>query len=152
VPDSLTFVGVDFATQSLADALPAAGLRGDVPTFYSWLGVVSYLERDRVFTTLRFLAGASPPGSEIVFDYARPPSSLGLGPRLVFEALARRVAAVGEPWITFFEPDELTVALLEAGFREAEDVPPARINALYFDARADSLRVGGIGHLMSARV
>jgi O-methyltransferase involved in polyketide biosynthesis len=48
VPDDVTFVAIDFATTSLADAL-----RIDGPAFFSWLGVVPYLERDAIETTLR---------------------------------------------------------------------------------------------------
>ncbi len=150
-PESLTFVGIDFASQALSEALPAAGWRAGLVTFFSWLGVIPYLERDRILATLRLVATAAP-GSEIVFDYGRPPSSLGFGPRIAFEVMARRVAAVGEPWITFFEPDELGSTLRAAGFSEVDDFAAERINALYFEGRKDGLRVGGIGHLMWARV
>jgi methyltransferase (TIGR00027 family) len=151
IPETQTYVSVDFQAQTLSDALPAAGFRSGEITFFSWLGVVPYVVREGVLETLRFVA-TIPAGSEIVFDYGQPPSALNLVQRAGVAMMARRVAAIGEPWVTWFEPSDLTAELLRLGFREAEDFGPERINALYFAGRADGLRVGGLGHVMSARV
>lgn len=43
VPASLTYAPMDFERDSLAEKLAAAGLRPEVPTFFTWLGVVPYL-------------------------------------------------------------------------------------------------------------
>ena len=45
VPDSVTYVPVDFERESLAERLRAAGL-GSEATFFSWLGVTPYLSRE----------------------------------------------------------------------------------------------------------
>ena len=91
--------------------------------------------------------------SEIVFDYAIPPESLNLVQRFAFNALARRVAAVGEPFQTFFEPAALISELRRMGFGAFEDLGGKEINARYFSGRSDGLRVGGgVGRLMKAGV
>ena len=68
----------------------------------------------------------------------------------MFEALAERVRAAGEPWQTFYDPATLVRDLHDLGFAVAEDVTPAAINRRYFADRTDGLAVGGIGHLMWA--
>src|SRR5262245_12011930 len=55
-PASLTFVPVDFETQSLPEQLLAAGLREDEPAFFSWLGVTMYLTRDAVVNVFDYIA------------------------------------------------------------------------------------------------
>jgi len=70
VPESLTYVGVDFERESLADRL-----RLDGPAFFVWLGVVPYLTRQGFDETLGFVAGR--PGNEVVFDGQQVPESLG---------------------------------------------------------------------------
>jgi O-methyltransferase involved in polyketide biosynthesis len=70
----------------------------------------------------------------------------------VFDSLADRVAAAGEPWQAFFEPAALKKDLLAMGFSQVADLGPAEINARYFEDRADGLRVGSLAHVMSARV
>jgi len=74
-PASLTFVSIDFTTTALADALHSAGFDSSAPAFFSWLGVVPYLERPAIDATFRFIA-ALPQETEIAFDYAVPPETL----------------------------------------------------------------------------
>jgi hypothetical protein len=68
----------------------------------------------------------------------------------VFEALAARVSAAGEPWQTFFDPDDLGRELRGVGFAAAQPFSSEAINARYFAGRADGLAVGGMGQLMWA--
>jgi methyltransferase (TIGR00027 family) len=149
-PESLVFVPVDFESQRLPEQLGCAGFRAGEPAFFSWLGVTMYLTRATVLGTLGFVARL-PQGSGIVFDYAVPPATLSLVRRVVVRAVMRRVAAAGEPWKSFFDPRELADELHTLGFRQLEDLGPEDLNARFFDARADALRVGGLGRVMSAR-
>jgi len=69
-----------------------------------------------------------------------------------FDSLAGRVAAAGEPFRGFFDPEGLALMLRDRGFRHIEDLDGSEINARYFVGRADGLRVAGsMAHLMSAR-
>jgi methyltransferase (TIGR00027 family) len=152
IPESMKFAPVDFESQTLAEGLARAGFQRDQKVFFSWLGVTPYLTRSAAMETFRFV-GSLPEGSEIAFDYAIPPGSLNLVQRFAFNELARRVAAAGEPFQTFFDPSELREDLQKLGFGYFEDLGTAEINARYFDGRADGLRVsGGLGRLMKARV
>jgi methyltransferase (TIGR00027 family) len=152
IPESMTFAPVDFERQTLAEGLARAGFRRDQKAFFSWLGVVPYLTRSAALETLRFVASL-PPGSGIVFDYARPAESLDPVSQQALAALSARVAAAGEPFQTFFDPAELEAELRPLGFASFENLGSEEINARYFSGRSDGLRVGGgAGRLMKAEV
>lgn len=119
VPESLTFVPVDFERDSLSACLMKAGFDSTKPAFFSWLGVVPYLTRESIENTLRFIA--SIPGSEIVFDYGEPIENYEGQHRKVMEERGAFVASVGEPWLSRFNPAEIHAILLKAGFNNVTD-------------------------------
>jgi len=150
IPDSLTFAPIDFEQQTLAEGLSRAGFKVNEAAFFSLLGVVVYLTKPAVMETFKFVASL-PSGSEIVFDYSILPSALSQIQRSVREAGARRVAAIGEPWITYFDPSALASELRGMGFKQVEDIGPEEANNRYFKDRSDSFRIWGTGRLMKAR-
>ncbi len=99
-------MAVDLEREPLAAALTAATLHAGAAIFVSWLGVTPYLTRDAIRATLSTIA-AWPGGAEVVFDYGAIPDAAARAAaspeqvRAVAETVAR-VAAIGEPWITFF--------------------------------------------------
>jgi methyltransferase (TIGR00027 family) len=151
IPDSLTFAPVDFERQTLGDGLSCVGFRADEAAFFSLLGVVVYLTKTAVMETFKYVA-SRPAGSQIVFDYGILPSALSESQRIAREALENQVAAIGEPWITYFDPLSLASELRDMGFKHVEDFGPEEANQRYFKDRADSLRISGSSHLMKARV
>jgi len=151
VPRETTLVPVDFERQQLPDALESAGFRAGDGAFFSWLGVTPYLTEMAFKKTLAFIASILPQ-SGLVFDYAVARSALGLLERMALDALSARVAAAGEPFQLFFEPNSLNELLRQFGFRQIEDLGAEEINARYFAQRGDGLRVkGGLGRLVSAQ-
>jgi methyltransferase (TIGR00027 family) len=149
LPEALSFVPVDFEADMLAERLTSNGWRADEPSFFSWLGVTMYLTREAVMRTLGYLASL-PGGGGVVFDYAVPPASLSLMRRLIVGAVRRHVAALGEPWRTFFDSDGLSTELTALGFRQLADLGPDEINARFFRERSDGLRVGRVGRIVCA--
>ncbi|KXV74974.1 SAM-dependent methyltransferase [Acetobacter malorum] len=119
VPESFTFVPVDFERDSLSACLMKAGFDSTKPAFFSWLGVVPYLTRESIENTLRFVA--SIPGSEIVFDYGEPIENYEGQHRRLMEERGGFVASVGEPWLSRFNPAEIHAILLKAGFNNVTD-------------------------------
>ncbi len=152
VPGNVRFVAADLSRARLPAALAAAGLRRDQSTFFSWLGVTPYLEAASVLSTLGDVARLAHPGGGVVFDYIRPPASLTALERIAFEALSALVASAGEPFKGFFDPGELAAALSDMGFHRIEDLGPDELNAAYLRDRADGLRLGNAGHIMTAFV
>jgi methyltransferase (TIGR00027 family) len=120
LPKTLTFVPVDFEKEDLAEALAQSGFDTNAPAFFLWLGVVPYLEKAAIFQTLSVIARV--PGSEVAFDYSEPLENYPPHTRPTIEAMSKRVAAVGEPWLTHFDPDALATRLRRLGFTEIEDL------------------------------
>ncbi len=152
IPESLTFVPIDFESQSLEDRLQEVGFRTDEPSLFSWLGVTMYLNKKTVMSTMKYITSSTPTGSEIIFDYAVPPSSQNFIRRFGFRLLAHKMAVIGEPWQTFFDPQQLAMELKNIGFTQVEDLGPKDINDKFFNDRADKLKVGSFGHLMKAKI
>jgi methyltransferase (TIGR00027 family) len=152
IPKSLKFASIDFEKETLKNQLPKAGFKTDEPSFFSWLGVTMYLPADTVMATMKSIALLAMRGSEIVFDYALSPSLLSPSALLSFQATAARVAAVGEPWRSAFDPNLLAIELQAMGFTVVEDLGPEELNARFFKNRTDALRVGGRAHLIKVRL
>ena len=152
IPESLTFVPIDFEKQSLRDRLQEFGFKADESSFFSWLGVTMYLDKKTVMSTMKYITSSAPSGSVIIFDYTVPPSSQNFIRRFVFRLLAHKMAVIGEPWQTFFDPQQLSRELKDIGFTQVEDFDPENINSLFFSDRTDELKVGSFGHLMKAKV
>jgi methyltransferase (TIGR00027 family) len=150
VPPRLTFAPVDFERETLGGGLAAAGFEPAVPTFFLWLGVVPYLTKEAVGATLAFIA-ALPGGAEVVFDYSDPPESLTHDLRAQHEERAARVAALGESFLSHFEPEQLHDRLRELGFAEIEDLGLPAIAARYFPRRPAAAPHRG-GHVLRARL
>ncbi|MFZ0319294.1 MAG: class I SAM-dependent methyltransferase [Candidatus Sulfotelmatobacter sp.] len=152
VPQSLTFVPIDFEQQTLESGLAHSGLDKNSPAFFSWLGVTPYLTREACMMTLTFIA-SMPAGSGVVFDFAVDPALLNPGQRQALAALSERVARYGEPFQLFFDPEKLQDELKNIGFHRTELLQGKELNARYFQNRTDGLQVrGSIGHLMAAWV
>jgi methyltransferase (TIGR00027 family) len=148
LPSSLSFAPVDFEHQNLVGGLAAAGFNPAHQTFFTWLGVVPYLTKEAIWSTLSFIASL-PGGAHVVFDYSDPPDTLSPKTRAVHEQRAARVEAVGETWISYFEANELRMKLAALGFSEVEDLGPPQIAARYFPHRVDTLPDKG-GHVLRA--
>jgi methyltransferase (TIGR00027 family) len=135
VPDNVTYVAIDFETEALADGLGRGGVQLDQPAFFAWLGVTMYLTEAAIDAVLRTIT-ALPPSSEIVFTFApsREPTDAGPEP-----TLAEQAAAVGEPWVTYFEPEALYRQLVGLGFSGVEFLTAADAWMRYFRDRSDGL-------------
>jgi methyltransferase (TIGR00027 family) len=149
LPENLVFAPVDFERGTLAQGLADAGFRSDQPACFSWLGVTMYLTDAAIMGTLGFVAKL-PKGSSICFDYRMHESLLNPIQRVIGEVMGQRAAAVGEPWISAFDPEVLQKRLLELGFSEAETYDADVLNQRYLYRRKDGLRTNG--RVMCARV
>jgi len=149
LPTSLTFAPVDFERQSLGEGLAQAGFRVDEPAFLQWLGVVPYLTRQAISETLDFIAGI--PDSEVVFDYAEPFQNYPADRRAHIRHVAESAAARGEPWLSLFDPPELSKLLSDNGFGLVEDLGLAALSDRYYGALKAGIPIGPGGHVVRAR-
>jgi len=145
-PANASFLEVDFERETLASALARAGVDTDTPTFFSWLGVTMYLTELAIDAVLRTVASYARQ-SEIVLTFAQPAER---DPEHDGPTLAERAAAVGEPWLSYFTPDQIEQKLRDAGFATVEFLTPERAQAEYFAGREDRLPVPRRTSLVSA--
>ena len=150
VPPTLTYAPVDLETENLIEALQIAGFDPARRSFFLWLGVVPYLTRDAIRATLSQIAGL-PGGAEVIFDYSDPPETLGKRARAAHKARAERVARVGEPFLSNFEPADLHAELTSLGFSKIDDLGPRELMRLYVrPAVLSALAPSRGGHLIWA--
>jgi len=151
IPDSLTFVPVDFARDDLRQGLAQAGFDFNRPSFVSWLGVSMYLENSATRTTLSIL-GAMAPGTMVVFDYKIETRLLPLRARWWARKSARRVAGHGEPFLGEWDPAQLNAELGQLGFGRIEEFDRSRLIQRYFPGYASHGRKPSGGRIIVAEV
>jgi methyltransferase (TIGR00027 family) len=150
-PPTLTWVPVDFETGELTSSLIAAGLDPAAPAFVSWLGVTMYLTAEAIGATLASLSRLAP-GSELVTDYMltadlRDADGVAYA-HLVMPDSERR----GEPWLSFFTPEQMTGLLTRHGFTRVRDVRQRDAVSAALWERTDLLRPIELSRLCHATV
>ena len=88
--------------------------------------MTQYLSPSAVLSTLHEIAGPAAPGSEIIFQFVVRAATLAGEERSLVTALAAGAAAVGEPWLSFFEPEELEAHLRQMGFGKVRHFGPGK--------------------------
>jgi methyltransferase (TIGR00027 family) len=135
VPPNVHFIEADFEHRTLHDILAGGGVALDEPAFISWLGVTVYLTEAAIDAVFRFVASL-PPGSELVFTFYTKEATEA--PRQ--SAMAARAAELGEPFVTWFEPEALEAKLRGFGFSEVRFLTPQEAIVRYFPSpRTDRL-------------
>ncbi len=108
----VTFVAVNFERESLESALQTAGHDASRTTCWIWEGVVMYLTRDAMRSTLANIASRSAEGSTLIVNYHTTVRRGLMG--IVFRLL-------GEPMRSEWQPDTMASDLGAAGFRVQDD-------------------------------
>lgn len=126
VPPCLTWVPVDFETESFGDRLEHAGLDRSRATFVSWLGVTPYLSIAAIAGALAEMAGMT-----LAVTYAPADDEWNAETQRVSEILKAIVAAGGEAIISLFSSARFSQLLADAGFEVADEVRPQDIESRY---------------------
>jgi len=137
----VTYVPIDFERQSLEATLAAAAHDDAIPTCWIWEGVVMYLTREVVRTTLAQVASRSAVGSTLIVNYHTTMRHWLV--RLVLRLMS-------EPVRSKSSPEEMADDLGVAGFDVLEDSGGADW-ARRFAAGPVDLRVGRIMRIAVAR-
>lgn len=132
LPAHVTYVGVDFNTQTLEERLPACGYDERLKTFFIWEGVVMYLSADAVDNTLSFIAHHSGSGSQVVFDYVYTALLDGTVRHGEVSRMRRARRFLGEG-LTFGISEGTLQAFLERrGFTKVRNVTSDDLHQRYF--------------------
>ena len=81
-----------------------------------------------------------------------PAATLAGDERSLVTDLAARAAAAGEPWLSFFEPEELEAHLRQMGFAEVVHFGPQQAYERYLLGRSDGLGVPSYFCMINARI
>jgi methyltransferase (TIGR00027 family) len=138
-PENVTFVAADFETGSLAADLIRTGLDPAAPAFVSWLGVTMYLTTEAIGQTFAELAMLAP-GSEVVADYMLPAGMRDEAGNTYVELVGPSTAELGEPWLTFLSPADMSQLLARHGLRPLRHVAQRDVGEATTWQRSDSLR------------
>ena len=136
IPKNVEYVSVDFSKDDIAKALENAGLKQDVPTFFSILGVTYYLALPVFEETLAKIDRVSKSGSRLVFDFPDETTFKKHRNMRAYE-LAQITDKLGEPMQHGFTREEIQHAVSENGFSIIRHETPVRIQKTYFENRAD---------------
>lgn len=121
---SLVQAPVDFGRDRLDTALATAGHSTTQPTTWIWEGVVPYLTREQVSTTIALLSAGCAPGSRLIVNYQQTSFTAVLG-RLAMRSLSRLARRddplAGEPRRSSWTPEALRTLLAGHGFRVVSD-------------------------------
>ena len=80
-----------------------------------------------------------PRGSELVMEFILPPDSWTPEEAGFLTKAVQMAAEVGEPWLTYFRPNEISDHLLKLGFSRVSHLTPEDTAAQYFENRQDGL-------------
>jgi methyltransferase (TIGR00027 family) len=133
-PPNVTFAPIDFEHDTLEAGLVRAGFDPRAKTFVSCLGVLVYLTGEAIADLFAFIARL-PVESECVFTFGgtRGPDEPDK------PSLATMAAALGEPWQSSMEFDDVVAVLARAGLPAPEQPSPETI-ASYLGDRTDGLQ------------
>jgi methyltransferase (TIGR00027 family) len=109
----LRHVAIDFSKERLGDALGRAGHSTTVPTAWVFEGVISYLTRSEVESSIEAMAARSAQGSRLLTTYNEPNWVRGL--------FAFATARAGEPQRASFSPAQMRGILEQRGFMVLSD-------------------------------
>ena len=152
LPKNLELIPVDLENETVTEALKRSSHTREMPAFFSWLGTIHYLSRDAVFNTLQSLALLAAPGSELVLDYIVPDKLMDPKELKRFNKTRRFAAHLGEPMITYFDPDALVIEMEDLGFELIENLSPSERRTRYFANRKDNLLPSGTSCFAHFRV
>jgi len=139
-PDNLFFTPIDFEHTTIAEALGGQPFDPALPYFISWLGVMVYLSMEAIDTVFDWMISL-PAGSEMVCTFTQ---------KRAHHSLSDRAAELGEPWQTFFSPEELKAKLISRGFSSVQMLEPEDAWRKYYSGRTDGLpapRHASIAHI-----
>lgn len=151
LPDHVTFVAVDFNTQTLSERLPSSGYNEQGKTLFIWQGVTVYLTMEGVDSTLAFIANHSGPGSAVIFDYFYN-ETLRDTSRPEVRMMQRTARVTGEGFLFGIDQGQIEPFLTRRGFHAVHNAKGEDLKRLYFTGPNAGREVPSGCDIVSARV
>ncbi|MFL5665470.1 MAG: class I SAM-dependent methyltransferase [Ktedonobacteraceae bacterium] len=151
LPEQVTFLPIDFDTQSLEAVFTGTLFDPASPAVFVWEGVTQYLSEEAVRRTLAFV-GTSAPGSILVFTYVLQSFIERRSDIPGAEKMMDMVAKRGSPWLFGLEPSSVASYLSPFHFCLIADVGNAEYQASYFKPVGRKLVVSEVERIAQATV
>lgn len=146
IPDYVTYIPVDFSTQTLEERLPESGYDPNLKTLFIWQGVTMYLTAEAVDETLKFIQQHSTPDSAIVFDYIYRQVLDGVQKHGEVSNMRRYRFMTGEGLVFGIEEGAVDSFLKKRGFSQVRDMDANGLKQAYFTGRnAERIIASGYG-------
>jgi methyltransferase (TIGR00027 family) len=131
LPAHVTFLPVDFNTQTLAECLQSSGYDEHLKTLFIWQGVTYFLTAEGVDNTLAFIASHSGPGSSVIFDYLY--NEIFKDPNNSYAKSLRQAAKIsGESYMFGIDRGQIDPFLVQRGFNDVLNVTLEDLKLRYF--------------------
>lgn len=131
LPDHVSYIPIDFNSQSIEGVLIDSDYDPMKKTFFIWEGVSFYLPEDSVNNVLGFVKKYSCSGSSIVFDYTLRSLIDGDYRTYGSKILVEQWKKMGEPGVFGIEDGATERFLHERGFEVISDLGPEELERLY---------------------
>jgi methyltransferase (TIGR00027 family) len=131
LPGHVTFVPVNFNTQTLGEQLLAHGYNERGKTLFIWQGVTYFLTVHGVDNTLAFIANHSGPGSSVIFDYFYS-EALRDTTRTDLKMMRRAARMTGEEYLFGIDEGRVEEFLAQRGFSNVRNLTFADLKPVYF--------------------
>jgi methyltransferase (TIGR00027 family) len=139
LPPQLKFAAIDFAGQSLGQALAGAGYDPTQKTLFIWEGVIYYLPQEAVEATLAFVRDQSGPGSLVGFDYFYNSAIEGTSDLYGAKQATASARKVGEPFLFGIAENGIREFAAQNGFKVWCHYTPEEMEQAYLRAEDGSL-------------
>ncbi|HEX7620673.1 MAG TPA: class I SAM-dependent methyltransferase [Anaerolineales bacterium] len=141
IPTHVTFVPVDFNSQTLEKRMPESGYDPTLITLFIWQGVTMYLKTKAVDDTLRFVVQHSTPGSAIVFDYVYRDVLDSNQKHNEISNMRRYRFMTGEGLTFGIEEGAIEAYLKNRGFRLVRDMDATGLKQAYFTGNNERRKI-----------
>lgn len=132
LPRHVRYVPIDFNTQALEGVLAEAGYDRREKSLFIIEGVVMYVNDPGNRATFEFIGRNSPPGSRVVYDYVlRKVVEGDFAGLYAAEKLTKGVAAIGEPFVNGWKPEEAAAFAARHGLEVLEDLDDVELTRRY---------------------
>jgi len=147
----VTFVPIDFDTQSLEDVLSRAAFDPSTPVVFVWEGVTQYIPEEAVHRTLAFV-GKSAQGSVLVFTYVLKSIIERRSNIPGTDKMMDYVAKNNYHWLFGLEPSNIPSFLRPFHLNPIEDVGNADYQSGYLKPMGRTLAVSEGERIVQATV
>jgi methyltransferase (TIGR00027 family) len=144
-PRQLSYVPINFNTETLDDVLFNAGYKKDKKNIFIWEGVTYYLSPAAVDDTLNFIKSTSSVGSTVCFDYSAlwPEMLEAYGVKKLMETMRNEYS--GENTRFGIERGKIKSFFIKRGYKIIDHLTAGEMERRYLTLRDGSLAGNVVG-------